>query len=64
MVLVLNFGQMVHDMKVSGETIKPMVKANLFTLMAMYTKENGSMIKQRVKELIHMRMELIMKDSG
>jgi hypothetical protein len=64
MVLVHNFGQMVPDMKVSGETIKLMAKANLFTLMAMFTKENGSMTKQRVKELIHMQMVHIMKDNG
>ncbi len=45
-------GQMVHDMKVSGEIIEPMVKVNLLTLMVIFMRENGSTIKLMEREYI------------
>jgi len=38
-------GRMVLDMKVSGEIIELMAKENLLTLMVMFMRENGLMIR-------------------
>jgi len=64
MVLVLNFGPMVHDMKVSGEMTKQMVKENSYMQMVMYMKESGLMIRQKVKVHTVMLMEPIMRVHG
>ena len=45
-------GRMVLDMKVSGEIIELMAKENLLTLMAMFMRENGLMIRQMEREYI------------
>lgn len=41
MDLAFKNGQMVLVMKVNGEIIELMVKANLLILMAIFTRENG-----------------------
>ena len=45
-------GRMVLDMKVSGEIIELMAKENLLTLMAMFMRENGLMIRPMEREYI------------
>jgi hypothetical protein len=64
MVLVLNFGLMVLDMKVSGEMTKLMVKENLYMQMVTYMKASGLMIRQKVKVHTVMLMEPIMRVHG
>lgn len=41
---------MGQDMKDIGRTIKLMAKADLYTLMVMYMRETGRMIKPMAKE--------------
>lgn len=62
--MVLNFGLMVQDMKVSGEMIKPMDKANWYMQMVTFMKASGLMIRLKVKELTVMQMVHIMKAHG
>ena len=45
-------GRMVLDMKVSGEIIELMAKENLLTLMAMFMRETGLMIRPMEREYI------------
>jgi hypothetical protein len=51
-------------MKVSGETIRRTVKANLFMRMVTYMKENGLTTKLKAKGHIAMRMVLITRVLG
>jgi len=59
-----NCGQMVRGMKVSGETIRRTVKANLCMRMVTYMKENGLTTKLKAKGHIAMQMVLITRVLG
>ena len=58
MVSVVKCGQMVQDMRVTGNPIKLTVKENLSMPTETFTRANGSMIKLMEKVLIPMPMEL------
>ena len=58
------YGQMVPSMKASGSRTKPMDKASLCMLTEISTKDSGSMIRQKVKELTLIQMEHSTRDSG
>ena len=49
MVMEPNSGQMVHATKECGKMIRQMVRENLYTLMVIFMRVSGSMI--RLKEL-------------
>ena len=51
-------------MKVSGNIVKLLVKADLFMLMGMFMTEIGKMIKLMGLEYIHILMEQGMKANG
>ena len=51
-------------MKVSGNIVKLLVKADLFMLMEMFMTEIGKMIKLMGLEYIHILMEQGMKANG
>ena len=46
MVMVVKFGQMEHDMRVTGGTTKHVVRESFGMLMGTYLKGSGKMIKQ------------------
>ena len=60
----LSSGLMVAAMRVSGVMIRPTDRENLFTLMAISMKANGSMTKLKAWEHILMQMVLTTKDNG
>jgi len=64
MVSVVKCGQMVQDMRATGNQIKLTVKENLFMPTETFTRANGSMIKLMEKVLIPMPMELIIMVIG
>ena len=53
-------GKTVHDMKVNGEMERQMGMAVFITRMVMLMRETGLTIRQKVEELILMRMVLSM----
>lgn len=64
MVLVFRFGQMGHAMKATGLTIKHKVRESSGMLMAILSKENGTMIKLTGMEFILTLTEQSMKVTG
>ena len=64
MDLVFKYGQMGLAMKVNGDIIGLMVKANLFMQMEMYMKVNGLMTKLMELEHINIRTVPLTKGSG
>ena len=64
MVMAYRPGPTVLAMKECGKMIRHSVKENLFTLMAMFMKGNGSMTKQKEPALILMQMVPTTKVNG
>ena len=57
MATEIKSGLMEVNIKVSGKKIKQMEKAGFFILMVMFMMVIGLMIRQMVKEHIHIQME-------
>ena len=64
MAMASKNGSMVHDMRVSGVTVKPTVRESSITLMAISMKASGSTIKLTVREFTLMPMEQGIKVNG
>jgi hypothetical protein len=58
------YGQMVQDMKVSGNSIKPLEKVYSIMLTEIYLMDNGNMIKLMASEPTIMLTAVSMKANG